>query len=80
MSCLKARWWSWGLSDPKATGVEASCLQDLGAADSEAPRAIVGCRGSGQGAGTFCARAARTIEMCTLEARRRKYPDPAQFF
>src|SRR6266850_329450 len=46
--------------------VEAICLQDSGAADSGALRAIVGCRGSGQGAGVFCARAARTIGMGSL--------------
>lgn len=37
------RWWSWGSTDPKAIGVEAIYLQDLGPADSGAPRAIEEC-------------------------------------
>ena len=42
-ACLKARWWSWGSNDPKETGVEVICLQDLGVADSEPPRVTVEC-------------------------------------
>ena len=42
-SWLKERWWLWGSIDPKAIGVEAICLQGLGAADNGAPRAIVEC-------------------------------------
>jgi hypothetical protein len=43
MSCLKARWWSWGSSDLKATEVEPTYLQDLGVADSGAPLVTVEC-------------------------------------
>src|SRR6185295_2573635 len=78
-SCLKGRWSLWGSSDPKAIEVEAICLQDLGAAGSEAPRAIVECRGTGQSSGAFRARAARTIGMGSLDARRGTRPDSAQF-
>src|ERR1041385_4325365 len=42
--CLKARWWSWELTDQKAIGAGTICLQDLAAVDRGTPRAIVGCR------------------------------------